>query len=255
MSPLPRSATALAELLLGAYHHNRLIDRIANQAEPASADDAYAVQRELLTRGGHAAGGWKVGAKSAEGPAQGAPLPQKGILPSPATLARADYRPGGIELEIAFSFNRDFPATDAPYSDDEVLGSLAGMRAAVEIVASRFAEWPNVGKLLQLADLQNHGALIVGQMIDYDPDFPFVSPQARVSHAGKPVFNGPGANPAHDPRRLLPWLVNHCTSQGLSLPMGAVVTTGTYTGLYVPDCAGTLTAEIAGLPPIELFLA
>jgi 2-keto-4-pentenoate hydratase len=63
------------------------------------------------------------------------------------------------------------------------------------------------------------------------------------------------ANPAGDPRRLLAWLVNHCTARGIAVGGDVVVTTGSYTGMHLASSPGTVTGEIRGLPAVSLSLA
>jgi 2-keto-4-pentenoate hydratase len=239
--------------LLGDAHARKgsQVDVPAELNAPDNAA-AYRAQRAFLQRHRLGIGGWKIGAKSEDGPIQGAPLPQPGIHASPATLVRSDFPVFGVELEIMFRFGRDFLPDAAPVLDAEVLASIDGIGASIEIVSSRLAGWPDVPKPNQLADLQNHGALIVGEFVDYRDDVDFRSPPARLVLDGQVIFDGVGSNPAGDPRRLLPWLVRHCREQGIALPAGTVVTAGSYTGMVFPEKLGTVTGTIAGLPAVRL---
>jgi 2-keto-4-pentenoate hydratase len=126
------------------------------------------------------------------------------------------------------------------------------MATTIEAVSSRFAAWPKVAPLLQLADLQNHGALCVGPAVPYDPTYPFEQPAARFDFNGSSVLVATPRNPAGDPRRLLPWLVNHVTSNGGTFGEDVWVTTGSYTGMYFPEAAGTAVGKFEGLPEIWL---
>ena len=128
------------------------------------------------------------------------------------------------------------------------------MRVSVELVSSRVEGWPQVPPLIQLGDLQNHGALVVGEALAYDPAFDFVSPALRFAVGDKVLFEGKGSNPAGDPRRLLPWLVRHCLRRGLPLPPGSVLTAGTYVGAHFEFGAGIVSGEIDGLPPLRFTL-
>jgi 2-keto-4-pentenoate hydratase len=230
------------------------LDTVAPELRPASADEAHAVQHATVRALGATIAGWKVGAKSANGPAQGAPLPSTGVFREAATLPRSTFVKAGLELEIAFTLGRRFDAHSAPYDDATVIGAIESVHAAIEVVASRFRAWPDVDKLWQLADLQNHGALVVGQGVPYDAAYPFVMPGMRFTFDGAKAFDGVPANPAGDPRRLLAWVVNHSVSRGVALEAGTVVTAGTYTGLYVVSSAGVARGEIDGLPPVQVTL-
>jgi len=245
----------LARLLSTAYGRHAAAECIPQELEPASAEEAYLVQQAFLRHSQAQIGGWKIGAKSDKGPIQGAPLPAQRIYPATSVIERADYPVLGIELEIMFCFDIDFQPGAAPMPEREVMRHVSSMAASIEIVSSRIAGWPDVPKLSQLADLQNHGALVSGEFVAYDAAFPFLSPAAHLTLNGKDLFKGSAGNPAGDPRRLLSWLVSHCNMHGISLPAGTVVTTGSYTGIHFPEESGLVIGQIAGLPTIHFELA
>jgi 2-keto-4-pentenoate hydratase len=251
---------ALARLFAEARGHRAKLDDLPETARPASADDAYATQEATLRALGadssdsRAIGGWKVGSKSADGPIQGALLPASGMHESGVHLSMQAFGKAGLELEVAFTFKRSFDANSGPYSDDDIWNAIDSVHAAIEVVASRFAAWPDIDKIWQLADLQNHGALIVGEFMPYHEDFPFVAPALRFDFNGRDVVELTPANPAGDPRRLLTWLVNHATSRGITVTPDMIVTTGSYTGMFFPRSAGMAHGRIEGLPPVSVTL-
>ena len=221
---------------------------------PDDAEAAYAAQHLSLALREQTIGGWKVGAKSADGPIQAAPLPA--ILSSPARLnVSAGFgRKLGLELEIAFRMRADLPPRDRLYSATEVLDNVDGVCTTIEWVASRLSAEPQPTALTQLADLQNHGALIAGACVPYDAALPFAAPQLSWRFDGQDITPATVANPAGDPRRLLAWVVNHCNELGLTLPAGCLITTGSYTGVFLPDGPGEAVGSIAGLPPVRVLL-
>jgi len=250
--------TATQELgyLLGDAYSQKAV-QVTVPASLAAQDNAaaYQAQQAFLQRHRLDIGGWKIGAKSEDGPIQGAPLPRRGIWPNGAVLARGDFPVFGIEVEIMFRFDRDFLPDAAPATTAQVLGSIDAIATAIEIVSSRLRGWPEVPKPNQLADLQNHGALIAGEWIAYRGEFAFHRPRAQLLFNGQRVFDDTGANPAGDPRRLLPGLVAHCQAQNIALPAGTLVTAGSYTGMFFPQAPGTVTGRIAGLPAVEFDIA
>jgi len=251
MTTLLTAPEELGMLLSDAYAGKGIKAIVPAALEPADADEAYMAQRAFLKRSGARIGGWKVGSKSPDGPIQGAPLPAQGMHPTSAMLRGDRFPVLGVELEIMFTLGRDYlPGEPAP-TEREVLDSIAKVGTSVEIVASRLAGWPEVPKLNQLADLQNHGALITSDLVDYDEGFNFRRPYAHLTFKGDDVFKGSGVNPAGDPRRLLHWVVRHCQEQGIALPAGAVITTGSYTGMFFPKERGMFIGQIEDLPPIE----
>lgn len=247
------TATA-AQLIVNAMHDGQRIDDIQPDHIPADEAAAYALQREILRLRDTTVGGWKVGAKSLTGPINGSLLPEDGLFASGSQVEIVEYPSPIIELEIGFRFNRTFAPRDQPYSDEEVLASIGQMGATIEVVSSRFSAWPKIDPLLALGDLLNHGALIIGEFIDYDEDFPFVEPALTFIYADQDIVPGDGANLAGDPRRLLPWLVNHHTRNGFSVTPDLVITTGSYTGMHRAKAPGLAIGDIHGLPPVSVEL-
>ncbi|PMS31162.1 2-keto-4-pentenoate hydratase [Paraburkholderia rhynchosiae] len=244
----------VSRLLADARRNHATLDNLPPDRSPADAQAAYAIQHEILAISGARIGGWKIGAKSDSGPIQGAPLPDVDLHADRTRLPQAAFAPLGLELEIAFRFGRRFEPSTTSYSEADVHAGIASFGATIEIVASRFAAWPDVDKLAQLADLQNHGALIVGEFLPYDERFPFAAPSLRFDFEGRDVVELTPTNPAGDPRRLLRWLVNHASSRGIPVTPEMVVTTGSYTGMFFPRSAGTAHGRIEGLPPVSVTL-
>ncbi len=247
----------LATQIAASWRSGTPLDPATLGSLPADARAAFDVQHAVLAALDARIGGWKIGAKGADGPIQGAPLPHLALHPPGARLARPAHAPFGLELEIAFRLGRTFAPRDTRYADEEVLESIASMLATVEIVTSRYAGWPDVDRFAQLADLQNHGALVVGEAVPYDTAFPFVSPALQFRFDGEPATLRPApgvaaTNPAGDPRRLLPWLVNHgAVERGIAVTPELVLTTGSYIGMVFPTGPGTVEGRIDGLPPLR----
>ena len=254
MNSLADNEKELATTLAAARENGTAITPIPVALIPIDLESAYRTQHAILALGHHAIAGWKVGTKSPEHPIRGAPLPAGAVLPSPALMQRHSYPVVGLELEIAFRFRQRFDSSTYTYEEPEVLDAIDSVCAAIEVVSSRFADWPDVDTTLQLADLQNHGGLVVGEATSYAPDYPFVAPAVHFRFEGKEVAKQRPANPAGDPRRLLTWVVNHCTSRGLAITPGTIITTGSYTGMYFPESLGVAIGEIDGIPPVQLAL-
>ncbi|MFJ3483144.1 2-keto-4-pentenoate hydratase [Pseudomonas sp. NPDC090202] len=248
------SPAQLAQLLVQAHRERRPLGTLDSTLHPVDRTDAYLTQREILRLNGLEAGGWKIGSKSPSGPVQGSPLPRNCLFAPGHRFKRAEYAPVGLELEIAFRFKHAFVPREQPYSDEEVLAGIGAMAATIEIVSSRFADFPKVEPLMQLADLLNHGALIVGEFVDYEPGFDFLAPSLAWTFNGENIAPSATGNPCGDPRRLLSWLVNHHTTRGATLPADFVITTGSYTGMVFADTSGPVLGQIAGLPPVSLRL-
>jgi 2-keto-4-pentenoate hydratase len=245
---------ALVASLVEAHRSRRLIDEAqASGLVPANADEAYLVQQLVLAKLGGCAG-YKIGAGSPSAEPQCAPLPAHKVLGAAAGIRRADYGWIGLELEIAFSFADDVDQTFAERAED-ALDAIDTMSVVVEVVDSRFAAWPNVDPLLKLADFQNNGALIIGDTRPYDRSFDFITPQVNFRCGEHTIASGRVHHGAGDPRRLVAWLVSRMLQTGRSIPARTLLTTGSYTPLYMANEPALVQGEIAGFGAIEFHIA
>ncbi|HEV3105533.1 MAG TPA: hypothetical protein VGZ01_07585 [Trinickia sp.] len=249
---------ALAAAILNARRTRKLIGKAQAEAlKPADTDDAYLVQQLVLAELGGSAG-YKIGAGSPEAEPQCAPLPATNVFGAATGIRLADYSRVGLELEIAFSFAIDIDRTFAERAEDalDALDAIDAMSVVVEIVDSRFAAWPpDVDPLLQLADFQNNGALVIGDTRPYDRDFDFCAPRLRFYCGNREIFNGCARHPAGDPRRLVAWLVARTLESGHSIPARTVLTTGSYTPLFMATEPAVVRGTIEGFGNIEFEIA
>lgn len=162
-----------------------------------------------------------------------------------------------LELELGFRFAEPIAPRREVYARDEVLAQLGWVLPTLEIVDSRYAEWPNVAPLAQLADAQNNGALVTGHPVPYAGfarTFDFVAPQLELSFDGASLVPESPGNPAGDPRELLVWFVNHCAAMGITIEPEWTITTGSYVGGHRLEGPGLVHGHFDGLGEVELEL-
>ena len=244
------NTSELAARLLEARRTHTLIDAgSVKSCKPANADEAYVVQQLVIDKLGGCAG-YKIGAGSPTAEPMCAPLPSTRVFGASAGIRGDDYARIGLELEIAFSFAED---VDHRLSEqaDEVIDAIDTMSVVAEIVDSRFEGWPNVDPLLQLADLQNNGALVIGDTRPYDRSFDFGAPRVSFSCGNHEIFRGVARHPAGDPRRLIAWLVARTLETGHSIPARTVLTTGSYTPFYIATGPAVVRGAVEGFGTIE----
>ena len=220
----------------------------------AAADRAaaFAVQDATLGLLGGSAG-WKVGAKDPSAEPGCAPLPATGVMRSGVVLPDASHRLRGIEVEVALRLGRDL-IPDSPEIDmAELMAAVESVIPAIEVVESRFQDWRESDPLAQLADLQSHGTLVVGEPAGLSPaDVDLRTVEAYLAFDGQPVATTRGANPAADIWRLLAWLAWHAAQRGMPLRAGDVVTTGSCTGLLFAPEGARVQALLPGVGSVEL---
>jgi 2-keto-4-pentenoate hydratase len=247
----------LAQRLISARRQHRAIDSLPSSCLPPDAATAYAIQQAVIAGLCCATGAWKIGARSPGGDASGAPIPASLTFASPARVERQLFFRVLIELEIAFRFAEPVAPRGQSYARDEVLALVGTVLPTIEIVDSRFGDWPNVALLAQLADAQNNGALVTGHPVSYSSlarSFDFVSPELELAFDGASLVPEAPGNPAGDPRELLVWFVNHCAAMGITIDPAWTITTGSYVGAHMIGEAGTVRGHIDGLGEVEVEL-
>ena len=240
----------IAETLARAWHG---ADRLANGDVPvADAHQAYAVQNELIAKLGPVAG-WKVGAASDQAEPNCAPLPASVVVAQGTALAVPARSMRGIELEVAVRLGTDLLPGDALLPPEAIARAIDAVLPAIEIVDTRLAEGRGAPVPAKLADLQSHGALVLGAPVKVDPrSIDLRTLHTRVWFDGQPAADTTGGHPAPDILRLVAWLARHAQARGLPLRAGQVITTGSCTGLVMAPAGARIEGEVAGLGRVSL---
>lgn len=215
--------------------------------------EAYALQDATIARLGPI-GGWKVGARSDDAEPQCAPLPQSALLPTGSTLPLARFAWRLVELEVALRVAADLRIgpRDLP-TPAELAASFDAVLPAIEAVEGRWEEGQDASATAKLADLQCHGALVLGPVAALAPDaVDLRSVQAELWLDGDCVQRTTGGNPAPELWRLIGWLARHCSERGLPLRRGQIVTTGSCTGLTPVAAGAQVRGELAGIGSVSL---
>lgn len=213
--------------------------------------EAFAIQ-DIVTRGltprqqGFARY-WKTGAPGRDGITPHAALPPGGVWASPGDARSWAFNICLVEAEIAFRLACDVaPGAAATLGPDEAPGLIDAMAVAIELVDSRWQQGLSAPALLKLADLQSHGALVLGSWLPFaNRDW---GVQACTVHVGKrPPASWRGSHAAGNPLRLIPGWLRHAARDGRTVPAGTVVTTGTWCGMLPAAAGERVVARFEGI--------
>lgn len=218
---------------------------------PTHAQTAYAVQDAVARAFGWFDDGparyWKSGGPSREAVLTHAALPPAGVWTSPAQAAGWPFHLRGIEAEIALRLARDVdPGLASRLDLGQATGLVDAMCVSIEIVDSRWSEALDAPALAKLADLQSHGALVLGEWVPFAPR-DWLAQTCRVEIGAQSPAERRGTHPLADPAFLLPAWLRHATRDGRSVPAGTVVTTGTWVGILQAEPGDLVSAEFAGI--------
>jgi 2-keto-4-pentenoate hydratase len=218
----------------------------------ADAAAAYAVQdrvAQLLGWSGDAPPRhWKSGGPSRDAVATHAPLPPGGVWASPAQAGDWSFNFRGIEAEVALRLSDPVNAARAADLDLVQARQLVdAICVSIEIVDSRWAEGLQAGAWHKLADLQSHGALVLGSWAPFDSthDWSTQVCRVRIGRGAEQRFQGTHA--MADPAFVLPAWLRHATRHGAVLPAGTVVTTGTWCGLLPAERGDEVAVAFDGI--------
>ncbi len=230
----------------------------ATGASPVDAKAAYAAQDAVAKSFGwfdtEAPRYWKSGGPSRDAVMTHAALPPEGVWTSPAMVSDWPFRLRGIEAEIALRLGQEVTAQRAQVLDLEQATALVdAMCVSIEIVDSRWQEGLDAPALAKLADLQSHGALVLG---DWQPFVPrdWSVQACRVQIGAQPLIERCGTHAMGDPAYvLLAWL-RHATRNGETVAAGTIVTTGTWVGILDAHAGDLVRAEFPGIGAASIQL-
>lgn len=228
--------------------------------EPASMDEAYAVQDAVIRLLGHPIAGYKVGSTSKEaqrilGTSEpgSCPVPAPYLHASPARIALVPAQTPAIEGEFAFRLGRDLPARDVAYRRDEVAAAIDAVAGAIEVVGTRLdGGLAGKGRYLVTADCGANIDLVVGNWIADWQSLDLTSHRVAITIDGVAAGEGTGARALDDPMNVMVWLANHQSKRGLGLQKGQCVSTGTCTGLDPVKPDNRVMADFGSLGTVEI---
>ena len=120
------------------------------------------------------------------------------------------------------------------------------MTVSIEVVDFRWQQAAQAAPLLKLADLQSHGALVLGEWRPFERrDWAAQPCEVRIGNAPARVFVG--THSVGDPGRLFaPWL-RHASRHGDTVAAGTIVTTGTWCGMLTAAAGDLVTVRFEGV--------
>lgn len=252
-----RVQTAAATLIAARNGHEPL-EPLPPTAAPLGEAEANAVDDLVAETSGWELRGWKIGCTSehaqqllgASGPFAGRVYSvfDTGVTLGPGDLLSEPH----LEGEFAFTMATDLAPTDDGHTRDDVIGAIADVRPAIEIVGGRFRQFIGAPLFDLIADAGANSHLVLGVDVPLEDADSLASTAATMTVDGEETGAGTGAAVLGNPVDALAWLANHLSSRGITLRAGEVVTTGTATQVSPLPPGATSVCHIDGIGSVSL---
>jgi 2-keto-4-pentenoate hydratase len=228
----------------------------------AGVTEGYAVQEVntvLALSAGRRLVGWKIGLTSKAVQEQlGVDQPDFG--PLFADMAAYDDQPialsqllqAKVEGEVAFVLGGDL--TDLPVTAGDVVAATDYVVPAIEIVASRIAEW-DITIVDTIADNASSGMFVLGTNPTRLADVDLPAVKMTLTQAGTEVSSGTGAACLGNPVDAVVWLANTVAQAGRPLLAGHVVLSGALGPMVAVEPGATYEAAFDPLGVVRARFA
>lgn len=246
---------AVSQALLAARANKTPTDPTPLLNELQSAQDAQAVQEQVLQalapNQRTPARYWKSGGPSRQSEIANTALLESGIWSSPAVAGEHAFNIRLVEIEIAFKTNRSVTPQEATTMTQEDGHRLIdALTVSIEVVDSRWEQNDKASPLLKLADMQSHGALVLGDWLPYSEREIYrdwSKQRCTVKIGDHAPLEFVGTHSLQDPRWVIPFWVRHATASNQTLPAGSIVTTGSWCGMPAAQKGDLVITQFDGI--------
>lgn len=257
-------AGEVAELLIREHADRMTFQPFAAAFSIATADDAYAVQREyvrlLMQSRGTKAAGYKIGLTTPRmqdmcginSPVAGVVLKDR-VHASGARINTSAYGHVGLEFEIAVRLGHGLVPAGQTLSIADVSAAVDGVCPAIELIDDRGADYRKIDALSLIADNAWNGGIVLGKFAPSWPDLAAI--EAVVSVDSKVIDRGFGRDVLGHPFHSVAWLAAHLAAQGSRLRAGDIVMTGSVVTTKFPDHSTSYHYELTGCGAVELSVS
>lgn len=206
---------------------------------PRTLAEGYALQDRVRAELGRPVVGWKLShaaravqlACGLDAPTV-APLLEGMIVPGETMFAAGSFRAPVVESEIVLQIGTTLAG---PRRKEEVIAALAGMRIAIEITDSRYADKAAMGIPARIGDLDSASTLVIGPLMDLNELHAALTAEPTVRLGDGTITDALPRPQRPSPIEAVSFLTRFLAERDIALPAGCIVTTGTHS---VPSPTG-----------------
>jgi len=207
--------------------------RLPADIRPETIEEALLVQEQMAAQRNDSIGGWKCLLPFDDKVIVG-PIFSDTVQTGAVCHLLVDKNKARVEPEIVFVLNKDLPAKDTDYTEDEINAAIGSCHMALELMQSRFTDDTDAEFPEKLADVLLNQGLFIGPEIDREKAFTASNINLTFTQ-GDIIRNMEGTHPNPLPHLPVYWLINYMSKRGTSFIKGQALTTGSYKGIVDVD--------------------
>lgn len=252
------------EYLAAEYNARRPLDIMVQDFAPRSQEEAYAIQdvfQDAMTAVRGSAVGYKIAYTNAimrersgvTEPCSGRIL-SNGVLDSPTSVRRDDFVRLGVECEVAVKLSSEIPASDTPYSREDIYDAIEWLAASFEVIDGREsadAEEQDPALKAIVTNISNAGA-VLGDPVENWRDIDLPASRGRLIVNGEAIGEGVGSDVLGHPVEPVAWLANNQSRLGKNLEQGSIILTGSFVPPFMLNAGDSALVSIEGLGEARL---
>jgi 2-keto-4-pentenoate hydratase len=154
------------------------------------------------------------------------------------------------EIEIAFVLGS--PLKGPGVTAEDVLAATDHLRAAIEIIDSRVADW-KIALVDTVADNASSAGVVLGERRVAPAGLDLAALEGRTHLNGEIVERGPGAAVLGNPAVAVAWLANTLGARGVALEAGHIVLPGACARAVTVRPGDLVTADFDVLGRVEVM--
>lgn len=231
---------------------------------PATMDDAYAIQDEILARalrsGSDSVAGYKVGLTTEKmqkfcGVAEpiGGRILQSTVRASGATIRKSQFHRLGIESELALRIGKEVPVRPEGNVQD-LIGCVAAVAAAFEVIDDRDADYAHLEASSIAAENSWNKGMVLGEAASPAALGDLRGLPGRLLVNGEQVATGSSDDVMNGPLWVLAWVARFAHEAGTPLQPGQWIMTGSIIPTKFAVAGDTYSFQLGELSPVTVTI-
>lgn len=232
---------------------------------PATLDDAYAIQAEILARAlrsNDSVAGYKVGLTTEKmqkfcGVAEpiGGRILKSNVRASGATIRKAEFHRLGIESELALRIGKEVPVLRSDGNVEDLIACVDAIAAAFEVIDDRDADYDHLEASSIAAENSWNKGIVLGESTSPAAFGDLRGLPGRLLVNGEHVATGSSDDVMNGPLWVLAWVARFAHEAGAPLRPGQWIMTGSIIPTKFATTGDTYSFQLGTLSPVTVNIS